>query len=416
MADIVITTKGTLGDHFPFFELGRELMRRGHRVRMGINRAMQAQAGLFGLECFDAGPTMGREEAVEGAVSWNHWTPPDPGGADTPLEFGDQYRGLFRACEEADLLISSGNAEMGTVAEAITGIPRISICVAAALVCCPVGSRTDGGSEDETVSGWWEYWDRYEDRFFAGLRALCGEYDIPEVMYSMSWWEEHHLSKDMLLAASPHFVKPTGLYAGAPACGFIFVEDSHWSHWQPTPELERFMETDPSPLVLSFSSLPVQDPRRVVEIHARAAQKLGRRLLIQEGWAGFEREHIPRDVKEGTILLAGFIPHDWLFSRAAAIICHGGLGTIARALRNGCPLLVEPFGNDQFFNAKRVLELSVGSAMHPFTCTADGLARVLEEKVLTTRYKENAEILKTRIRGENSLEAACDYVDQMTRS
>jgi len=54
------------------------------------------------------------------------------------------------------------------------------------------------------------------------------------------------------------------------------------------------------------------------------------------------------------VLFADFLPQDWLFARAACSIQHGGIGTIARALRAGCPILVEPFGNDQLYNASRV--------------------------------------------------------------
>ena len=55
-------------------------------------------------------------------------------------------------------------------------------------------------------------------------------------------------------------------------------------------------------------------------------------------------------------MFRGFLPPDWTFSQAACVINHGGAGTIARALRNARPVLIEPWGNDQFFNALMVVK------------------------------------------------------------
>ena len=143
---------------------------------------------------------------------------------------------------------------------------------------------------------------------------------------------------------------------------------------------------------------------------------LNEQRLVQKGWTGFEKGHIPSNTGTDGIMLLDFLPHDWVFSRAAAVIHHGGTGTTGRALRNGCPMLIEPYGNDQFFNARRVLELTVGVAMHPFELTADGLVRVLEEKVLRAQYRKNAEALKERITAENGIQSICDSIEGMVQA
>ena len=42
------------------------------------------------------------------------------------------------------------------------------------------------------------------------------------------------------------------------------------------------------------------------------------------------------------------------------MICHGGLGTVLRALAHGIPLLMAPLGRDQAFNASGVEDLGAG--------------------------------------------------------
>jgi len=71
------------------------------------------------------------------------------------------------------------------------------------------------------------------------------------------------------------------------------------------------------------------------------------------------------------------IPH------AAAVICHGGSGTVLGALAGGVPLVVAPMFADQPFNAARVAAAGAGIALPTKQATAatlrQALVRVLEE-------------------------------------
>ncbi|CAL5184659.1 unnamed protein product [Lathyrus oleraceus] len=53
------------------------------------------------------------------------------------------------------------------------------------------------------------------------------------------------------------------------------------------------------------------------------------------------------------------IPYGWLFPKCAAVIHHGGSGTIAAALQAGTPQVVCPFVLDQFYWAERMHWLGV---------------------------------------------------------
>jgi UDP:flavonoid glycosyltransferase YjiC (YdhE family) len=52
--------------------------------------------------------------------------------------------------------------------------------------------------------------------------------------------------------------------------------------------------------------------------------------------------------------------HDRLMPGCAAVLSHGGLGTVLRALAHGVPLLLLPLGRDQSFNAGRIEQLGAG--------------------------------------------------------
>lgn len=71
------------------------------------------------------------------------------------------------------------------------------------------------------------------------------------------------------------------------------------------------------------------------------------RALISAGWGGLSSSTpLPPNV---FILGNISVPHDWLFSRVAAVCHHGGAGTIAAGLRAGKPTIVVPFFGDQPF-------------------------------------------------------------------
>jgi sterol 3beta-glucosyltransferase len=52
--------------------------------------------------------------------------------------------------------------------------------------------------------------------------------------------------------------------------------------------------------------------------------------------------------------------HAWLFPQMAAIVHHGGAGTIASSLRAGRPTIICPFFGDQLFWGDQVVRLGVG--------------------------------------------------------
>ena len=111
-------------------------------------------------------------------------------------------------------------------------------------------------------------------------------------------------------------------------------------------------------------------------------------------------------------MFAGFMPQDWLFAQAAAVITHGGIGTVARALRNGCPLLLEPHTYEQCFNAHKVLTWGVGAAMYPQKLTIDGITKVLAKKVLTENYRQKAQKIRVQINSEPGIDKACNLIEK----
>lgn len=166
------------------------------------------------------------------------------------------------------------------------------------------------------------------------------------------------------------------------------------------------------PLLLTFSSQPLEEPAAVLRRHVEAAGLLGLPLLVQSGWAGFSPADLPPNADPSRVRFLDYASHDWLFARAVAAIQHGGIGSLARALRQACPVLIEPFGNDQFFNAQRTVELGVGASAHPFQSSATELAQLVEKQVLAPATRLRAKQLGRVLRKEDGVTAAVSLVEE----
>ena len=71
------------------------------------------------------------------------------------------------------------------------------------------------------------------------------------------------------------------------------------------------------------------------------------------------------------IFSLGNCPHDWLFPKCAAVVHHGGAGTVAAGLRASKPTLVCPFFGDQFFWGEVVFRSGVGPRPIPARVSRD---------------------------------------------
>jgi MGT family glycosyltransferase len=91
-----------------------------------------------------------------------------------------------------------------------------------------------------------------------------------------------------------------------------------------------------------------------------------------------------------------YIPQTLLFPRCAAVVTHGGFGTVLSALSYGLPLVVIPISADQPRNARRCTALGVGQAVDPTEVTPDSV----REAVRTVLDEPSYSVQAQRLRGE----------------
>lgn len=90
-------------------------------------------------------------------------------------------------------------------------------------------------------------------------------------------------------------------------------------------------------VALPCRSMVIQDPDSLVATIIQASRESNVRVLLQSSWSALTSDSLP-----STIFALGPCPHDWLMPKMAAVIHHGGAGTVAAGLRQGKPSWVIP--------------------------------------------------------------------------
>jgi UDP:flavonoid glycosyltransferase YjiC (YdhE family) len=149
----------------------------------------------------------------------------------------------------------------------------------------------------------------------------------------------------------------------------------------PGPPLSTRMTellTEPGkPWVLLSLGTTLQDQGTTLPGILEAVARLPIRVLLTLG------DVLPPDTinPPPNVTACGYIPHDLLMPYMAAVVSHGGLGTITAALAAGVPLVCIPQSRDQPDNAKRVVASGVGRAVDKNAAPAEIAAAI--EAVLT---------------------------------
>ena len=108
-----------------------------------------------------------------------------------------------------------------------------------------------------------------------------------------------------------------------------------------------------------------------------------------------------------------YVPLGQLLPRAAALIHHGGIGTLAQGLAAGLPQLLMPMSHDQPDNAQRLQRLGVGDSLSRRAfrgpAVARRLARLLDSPAVHAACRATAQ----KMRDRSSIADTCTAIEQL---
>jgi UDP:flavonoid glycosyltransferase YjiC (YdhE family) len=164
------------------------------------------------------------------------------------------------------------------------------------------------------------------------------------------------------------------------------------------PAILEFIERGTPPVYVGFGSNPISDPEKYTSMFTQVRRETGKRLIVSRGWA-----ELP-DSDDPDILYVDEIPFDLVFPKMAAVIYHGGTGTMASVVRAGIPQAIFPFMGDQFDNRKQAVRLGVA----PQTCdfkemTVNSLVEAINRCTGDKGLIENARNLSGQLANRNGV-------------
>ena len=409
---ITLLTYGSRGDVQPFAALARELMQRGHQVRLA---APHRFAELVEGSSIPFVPLAGDPEEISRRMnaSGSNVLRMVRGMRDYILSIaGEVARGAFGACEGAGLIVHSFLFTVGAHSLARQmGIPDISAQLFPMFYPTKEFPNVALPQVPRGALSWFTHW--LANRIFwyggsSGFTRLRREYPgaLPRKLYWPFKDSAGRRRTPMLGAWSPGVLpRPQDWPEQAvEITGYWFLDPPE--DYQPPAELADFLAAGERPVCISFGSMIHPGARSLTDEVMEALTTTGRRAVILTGWQDWEVK--PR---EEVLFLPG-APHAWLFPRCRAVVHHGGAGTTGAGLRSGVPNIILPFTGDQFFWAQRLHELGLmRKPLRVERLTAGWLAAALEETE-AREMRERARQLGAQIERERGVEQAAAFIER----
>jgi rhamnosyltransferase subunit B len=175
------------------------------------------------------------------------------------------------------------------------------------------------------------------------------------------------------------------------------------------PAADAFLREGAKPILFTPGSANMWG-RPFFEAAAGACQRLGRRGMLVSGYA----EHVPASLPAG-VRAFDRLPFSRVFARCAAVVHHGGVGTLAQGLAAGVPQLVMPMAHDQPDNAQRLRRLGVGDSLLPKHFQADAVSAKLEVLLTSEKIASSCDNAKALMAAQMPAERVADALAPLAR-
>jgi len=407
----ILVSTGTDGDVWPFVALGTTLRARGHRVTLAVNEHYQPLAAGLGL---DFRPLVFNHEIHGFLADPDMWHPYRSGLAGA--RFGArliprQYALLAELAADRDaVFISNPGVLPARLVQEKLGRPLATLLLQPGLIpSVDAPPEMPGGL---TLPRWaprWAgrlYWrlinaagDVLVGRALNRARAGLG---LRPVRGIFGWWLSPQrviaLFPDWYAAPQPDWPPQLRL------AGFALSDGSRGEGL--SAEVLEFCRAGPAPIVFTLGT-GMMHASRFFRAAVAACRALGARGLLLTKYDRLVPGPLPASIRH-----CAYAPFRQLLPHCAAVVHHGGVGTVATALATGTPQLILPLAWDQPDNAARVKRLGAGDWLGPRQRSGPHLARALA-RLMTPVVRERCRALAGRFGDADGFARAADLVEEM---
>lgn len=423
---IVLSTFGSFGDIHPYIAIALELKARGHSPVIATAEVYREKMDSAGIELRAIRPNMPSYDDPDELIRLASDLVDPNKGTEKVIELftgdlKDIYDDLNAAVEDADLLVTHLLPLVGPLVAQKRGLPWVSTILAPISFISafdpPVPPQfpwTYHVVKQSPILG--RLFHRIAtlkvDSLMKPVYRLRVELGLPQGKSPLL--DGQHSPQMVLALFSRVLGQPQPDWpANTRITGFAFYDRrDYFGEQEMQPELLRFLEAGPRPIVFTLGSSAFWVAENFYEDSVTAAQRLGRRAIIL---IGHERNMPSRPLPPGVAAFE-YAPFGRLFPHAAAIVHSGGIGTTGQSLRAGRPQFVVPHAHDQFDNASRVVRIGCGRWTARPRYNADTATKELEALLRNSDYESTAAEVGRQVQREDGARAAADAIEELLKS
>jgi UDP:flavonoid glycosyltransferase YjiC (YdhE family) len=396
----VFETIGTRGDVAPLLGLGKELLGRGYDVSLLAPSAFAAEAEATGVAFV---PITDQHLDHVGPITFSDFYFP----AFQPVV--DYFEKALRNKQRLVVVNIDKTATSNLLCErhGLTGVRlHLAPYKLRSLVAppWPFAARAQGAECEkdlgETLPRYLSAADR-DPRLLGYINERRRVLDLPPAISASP--EEPHLAAQAGLFPDWYAPPPPDWPSPMPLLGFPLPRPTR----ELPPELASFLAQGSPPLVFTTGT-GVRDVKHFFACARECCQLLGRRAVFLS------------NALEGTlqckqIATSGFAELALVLPRAALLVHHGGIGTLARALEAGVPQVISPLKYDQPDNAHRAAALGLGSFLPRDQFSGRSLAALAAHLLGPNWSSARLHLAQRSVRGRDALGACASWLENVTR-
>lgn len=244
---------------------------------------------------------------------------------------------------------------------------------------------------------------RFDREICSALNEFRKEIGLPPQHHILQWVG----SPGKIINMFPDWFAPPQLDwpAQTELTGFPLFDEIKDSDFLLPSKIDSFLNLGTPPILFTPGT-----PNKKASAFFQAALDATIALKMRAIFLTKHREQVPPDLPP-EVLFIEYIPFSRIFPRAALIVHHGGIGTLAQALKAGLPQLIVPWGLDQYDNASRIKTLGVGDELSKKYCKSTSLAGKLEDILNSHFIDRKCKYYADKFREGDPIEDTCRIIE-----
>jgi rhamnosyltransferase subunit B len=411
---VLLPTLGSAGDVHPVIALALSLQRRGHRATVLTNPLFQPLIEQLGLGFLPVGTI---EDADRVMADPDLWHPRRGFGVVARRimlpAIGQIYRLIETHADAHTVVAASGICFGARVAQERLGVPTASVHLQPSLIRSLIDQGMVGNVRIAASHPmWfkraffrlldWAVIDRHLRRPLNEFRATLGLAPINRIL--QRWIH----SPQCVIGFFPQwFAPPQSDWPPQTRLVGFPLWDGGDGTLPVSNAAQAFLDAGAPPLIFTPGSA-ASTMQPYFRESVAAARKLGMRAMLVSNFPA----QIPNELAPG-IQAFGYLPFSRVLPRAALLVYHGGIGTLAQTISAGVAHLVVPNSHDQFDNGWRIEQLGLGRSIPQTRYRAGPVAAALRSMLADDGLRGRAKDYAERVNSSSALARASELIEAL---